>query len=55
MKSTTNTQKKNLRIGLKDIPLILEVSVIGSTNNINKEANIAKTPNNLLGIDLSIV
>jgi hypothetical protein len=54
MKSTTNTQKKNFIIGLKVIPLIREVSVRGRTNNINREENIAKTPNNLLGIDLSI-
>jgi hypothetical protein len=40
--------------GLKVKPLIREVSVIGNINNINKEANIAITPNNLLGIDLSI-
>ena len=53
-KTTANTQKKNLLIGLNWFPLILEVSLIGNTKRINKEANIAITPNNLLGIDLKI-
>jgi hypothetical protein len=53
-KSTTNNQKANFIAGLNVEPLILDKSVIGKINNINKEPNIAKTPNNLLGIDLNI-
>jgi hypothetical protein len=53
-KLTANTQKKNFIKGLNWLPLILDVSTIGITNNINNEANIAITPNNLLGIDLNI-
>jgi hypothetical protein len=53
-KLTTNTQKKNFIKGLNWLPLILDVSTIGITNSINNEANIAITPNNLLGIDLNI-
>jgi hypothetical protein len=33
---------------------VLPKSVVGNTNIINKEANMATTPNNLLGIDLNI-
>jgi hypothetical protein len=39
---------------VNSLPLVLEKSVKGNTSNINKEANIAITPNNLLGIDLKI-
>ena len=53
-KFDTKTQNINFMIGLNWLPLILEVSNIGIANNINKEANIATTPNNLLGIDLNI-
>jgi hypothetical protein len=53
-KSATNTQKKNFINGLNWLPLILDVSTIGIINKINNEANIAITPNNLLGIDLNI-
>jgi hypothetical protein len=53
-KLATNTQKKNFIKGLNWLPLILEVSAIGIINKINNEANIAITPNNLLGIDLNI-
>jgi hypothetical protein len=40
--------------GLNCKPLDQLKSVIGSINIINKELNIAITPNNLLGIDLNI-
>jgi len=53
-KSTTKNQKANFIAGLKLLPLILDKSVKGKTNNINNEPNMAKTPNNLLGIDLKI-
>jgi hypothetical protein len=53
-KLATNTQNINLIKGLNWLPLILEVSIKGIANNISKEPNIAKTPNNLLGIDLKI-
>jgi hypothetical protein len=53
-KFTTKTQKKNFIKGLNWLPLILEVSTIGRINKINNEANIAITPNSLLGIDLNI-
>ena len=53
-KFTTKNQKANFIAGLKLEPLILDKSVIGNTNNINNEPNMAKTPNNLLGIDLRI-
>jgi hypothetical protein len=42
-------------IGFKVLfPLVLEKSVIGRTNKINNEANIAITPSSLFGIDLKI-
>jgi hypothetical protein len=53
-KSTSNNQNANFIAGLNVEPLILDKSVIGKTNKINKEPNIAKTPNSLLGIDLKI-
>jgi hypothetical protein len=53
-KLATNTQNINLIKGLNWLPLILEVSIKGITNKINKDPNIAKTPNILLGIDLKI-
>lgn len=53
-KFTANTQNANLINGLYCDPLILDVSNIGNNNNINNEANIATTPNSLLGIDLNI-
>ncbi len=40
--------------GLNCVPLDLERSVKGITSKINIAENIAITPNNLLGIDLSI-
>ena len=53
-KLAENTQNINLIIGLNWLPLTLDVSNRGIANKINKEANIATTPNNLLGIDLKI-
>ena len=50
----TKKKKITLETGLKWLPLTLEKSVKGSTNKINNEANIAITPNNLLGIERSI-
>jgi len=47
-------QKAALLKGLNCIPLDLLTSVIGNSNNIRIAANIAITPNNLLGIDLNI-
>ena len=54
MKSTTENQKNNFIAGQNWYPLVLDKSVKGSTNNINREPNIAITPSNLLGIDLKI-
>jgi hypothetical protein len=53
-KFAENTQNINLIIGLNWLPLTLEVSNNGIANKINREANIATTPNNLFGIDLKI-
>jgi len=53
-KLATNTKKAALLKGLNCIPLDLLTSVIGNSNNIRIAANIAITPNNLLGIDLNI-
>jgi hypothetical protein len=53
-KLDTNTQNMNFIIGLNWLPLNLEVSNKGIAAKINNEANIARTPNNLLGIDLKI-
>lgn len=53
-KLETKTQKMNFIKGLNWLPLILDVSSTGRANNMNSDANIASTPNNLLGIDLSI-
>lgn len=53
-KLATNTKKAILLSGLNCNPLLLPKSVNGITNNINIAENIAITPNNLLGIDLSI-
>lgn len=51
----TNIVKKTMFIGFKVLfPLVLEKSVIGRTNKINNEANIAITPSSLFGIDLKI-
>ena len=44
----------NFITGLNWLPLTLDVSKKGIANKINNEANIATTPNNLLGIDLNI-
>jgi len=53
-KLATNIKKAALLKGLNCIPLDLLTSVIGNNNNIRIAENIAITPNNLLGIDLSI-
>ena len=53
-KLATNMKKTALLKGLNCVPLDLERSVKGITNKINIAENIAITPNNLLGIDLSI-
>ena len=47
-------KKAALLKGLNCIPLDLLTSVIGNSNNARIAANIAITPNNLLGIDLNI-
>ena len=54
MKLATNTKKANLLKGLNCIPLDLLTSVTGNSSNIRMAENMAITPNNLLGIDLSI-
>ena len=53
-KLAENTQNMNFIIGLNWLPLTLDVSNKGIANKINREANIATTPNSLLGIDLRI-
>ena len=53
-KLATKVQKKNLDKGLNCKPLDLPKSVIGNKTKANKALNIARTPNNLLGIDLKI-
>jgi hypothetical protein len=53
-KLATKNQKAILLKGLNCIPLFLLRSVKDITNNIKIAENIAITPNNLLGIDLSI-
>lgn len=53
-KLNTNKQKKNLDKILNELPLTIDLSVIGNINNINKAENIAITPPNLSGIDLNI-
>jgi len=53
-KLTKKAQRPILIAGLNWLPLILDKSNKGNNNNINKEPNIANTPNNLLGIDLRI-
>jgi len=50
----TKPKKIILEKGVNSLPLVLEKSVKGNTSNINREANIAITPNNLLGIDRKI-
>jgi hypothetical protein len=40
--------------GLNCIPLVLLTSTTGKSSSIKIAANIAITPNNLLGIDLNI-
>jgi hypothetical protein len=54
MKLTTNIQKTNLVNGLNCKPFDLPKSVIGNNIIAKIAANIAITPNNLLGIDLNI-
>ncbi len=54
MKFPTNMKNAALLKGLNCVPLDLERSVKGITNNIKIAENIAITPNSLLGIDLSI-
>lgn len=44
----------NLDIGLKALPLIIDLSTIGSISNISIAAIIAITPPNLSGIALKI-
>jgi hypothetical protein len=53
-KFAINIKKTILLKGLNCIPLNLDKSVNGIANNTNIAANIAITPNNLLGIDLNI-
>ena len=53
-KFTTKNQKATLIAGLNWFPLILDKSTKGITNKINKLPNIARTPINLLGIDIKI-
>ena len=53
-KLTTNIKKAILLKGLNCIPLDLDRSVKGIANKIKIAKNIAITPSNLLGIDLSI-
>ena len=53
-KFATNMKKAILLKGLNCIPLSLDRSVKGKINIIKIAENIAITPNNLLGIDLSI-
>lgn len=53
-KLAINAQNATLLSGRFCIPLNLPKSEKGKTNNINMALNIAITPNNLLGIDLSI-
>ena len=53
-KSATNTQNITLLIGLNCLLLIGLCSINGITNNTNNDANNAKTPNNLFGIDRKI-
>jgi hypothetical protein len=47
-------KKAALVKGLNCVPLDLDISTKGIINKINMAENIAITPNNLLGIDLSI-
>jgi hypothetical protein len=53
-KVATKIKKFVIEKTLKVLPLVLDKSVKGKTSKINKEANIAITPNNLLGIDRNI-
>jgi hypothetical protein len=53
-KLATNIKKAILFNDLNCKPLVLPKSTQGKTKRINKAANIVITPNNLLGIDLSI-
>ena len=53
-KLATKIKKAILLKGLNCTPLNLDRSVIGITNKAKIAANIAITPNNLLGIDLNI-
>jgi hypothetical protein len=53
-KLATNTKKAILLKGLNCKPLLLLKSVNGITSNIKIAANIAITPNSLLGIDLNM-
>lgn len=53
-KLAVNTQKANRINGRNWAPRIRDVSSRGIANKINKAANIATTPNNLLGIDRKI-
>jgi hypothetical protein len=53
-KEAKNKDHKNLKKGLYELPLFLDTSTKGKAKSTNKEANIATTPNNLLGILLKI-
>jgi hypothetical protein len=53
-KLAVNTQKANRINGRNCAPRIRDVSRIGIANRISNAANIATTPNNLLGIDRKI-
>jgi len=54
MKSITNNQNNFWCIDLYNELLTSEVFTNGKTSKTSKEANKAKTPSNLFGIDLSI-
>jgi hypothetical protein len=53
-KLATNAQKAILLKGLNWKPFVLPKSAKGNNIILNIAANIAITPNNLLGIDLNI-
>lgn len=50
----TKKPNNNLEIGLKALPLIIDLSTIGNINKIKIAATIAITPPNLSGIALKI-
>jgi hypothetical protein len=54
MKLHIKKPNNNLDIGLNALPLIIDLSTNGNTNNIKIAATIAITPPNLSGIALKI-